>query len=136
MDAGSSKSDIIKAPSTTLLGDSASGPDSYQDTPRRYAYLKRCQPYLSGLAIRVATLIVIVAVLIGLGLGLQYTEGMPQAEDFSHLTFDWQIDPRSYLSPFNSSFGSYNVLLDGHSHSTYSDGKMKVDQLLDWHLGR
>lgn len=142
MDAGSSKSDIIKAPSVTLLGDTSTcGQDSFQDTPRRrrhrcYAYLRRHQPYLSGLAIRLATLIVIVGVLIGLGLGLQYTEGMPRAEDFSHLTFDWQIDPRSFLSPFNTTFGPYNVLLDGHSHSTYSDGKMNVEQLLDWHLGK
>lgn len=142
MDAGSSKSDIIKAPSVTLFGDTSTcGQDSFQDTPRGrrrrcYAYLRRHRPYLSGLAIRLATLIVIVGVLIGLGLGLQYTEGMPRAEDFSHLTFDWQIDPRSFLSPFNSTFGSYNVLLDGHSHSTYSDGKMNVEQLLDWHLGK
>lgn len=138
MDAGSSKSDIVKAPSVTLLGDTSTcGQDSFQDTPRRrYAYLRRCRPYLSGLAIRLATLIVIIGVLIGLGLGLQYTEGMPRAEDFTHLTFDWQIDPRSFLSPFNTTFGSYNVLLDGHSHSTYSDGKMNVEQLLDWHLGK
>ncbi|KAI7883049.1 PHP domain-like protein, partial [Lichtheimia hyalospora FSU 10163] len=136
MDAGSSKSDIIKAPSATLLGDTTSGQSSLQALPRRrrYVYLRRWLPYLSGLAIRVATLIVIIAVLIGLGLGLQYTEGMPRAEDFTHLTFDWHIDPSSFLSPFNSTFGSYNVLLDGHSHSTYSDGKMNVDQLLDWHL--
>ncbi|RCI05107.1 hypothetical protein CU098_013312, partial [Rhizopus stolonifer] len=48
--------------------------------------------------------------------------------------FNWKINPRDYLQPYNTSF-QYNVLLDGHSHSTYSDGKMNVRQLLDWHIG-
>ncbi|KAF7721531.1 hypothetical protein EC973_004529 [Apophysomyces ossiformis] len=73
------------------------------------------------------------AVLMAIGFGLQYTEGLPRSEDFSNLHFDWKIDPGSYLTPFNSSF-RYNVLLDGHSHSTYSDGKMNVRQLLEWHI--
>jgi hypothetical protein len=60
---------------------------------------------------------------------------MPQEEDFSHLEFNWQVDPSSYLIPYNQSF-QYNILLDGHAHSTYSDGKMNVKQLLDWHIGK
>ncbi|KAI9030967.1 Polymerase/histidinol phosphatase-like protein [Phycomyces nitens] len=98
--------------------------------PKRHAKLLK---YLGGLAIRVATMVVVLGVLIGLGLGLMYTEGLPSSEDFSHLVFDWKVNPRSYLLPFNQSF-EYNVLLDGHSHSTFSDGKMNIRQLLDWHI--
>lgn len=91
--------------------------------------------YLMGLATRILSLIIILAVLIAIGIGLIYTDNLPKSEDFSHLQFDWKINPSSYLTPWNSSF-QYNVLLDGHSHSTYSDGKMNVRQLLDWHLGK
>ncbi|ORZ18830.1 Polymerase/histidinol phosphatase-like protein [Absidia repens] len=58
---------------------------------------------------------------------------MPKPEDFTTLDFDWHVDPSSYLTPYNQSF-QYNVLLDGHSHSTFSDGKMNIKQLLDWHI--
>lgn len=91
--------------------------------------------YLMGLASRIFTLIIIIGVLIAIGIGLRYTDGLPKSEDFSHLSFDWKINPASYLTPYNTSF-QYNVLLDGHSHSTYSDGKMNIRQLLDWHLGK
>lgn len=91
--------------------------------------------YFIGLASRIGSLIVILGVLIAIGIGLRYTDGVPKSEDFSNLSFDWKINPGSYLTPFNTSF-QYNVLLDGHSHSTYSDGKMNVRQLLDWHIGR
>ncbi|KAI8879983.1 hypothetical protein K501DRAFT_302632 [Backusella circina FSU 941] len=43
--------------------------------------------YIRGLLIRIATLIVIIGVLIGIGLGLLYTDGMPDSEDFTHLDF-------------------------------------------------
>ncbi|KAF8950394.1 hypothetical protein BGZ46_004567, partial [Entomortierella lignicola] len=35
----------------------------------------------------------------------------------------------------NTSFGdNYDVLLDGHSHTTYSDGRMSPESLLNWHI--
>src|SRR6266511_4529943 len=55
--------------------------------------------------------------------------------DNSDLEFDWKIDPSSYLHKMNQSFGDFNILLDGHSHTTYSDGKMTPDQLLRWSIG-
>ncbi|CAO3674285.1 unnamed protein product [Umbelopsis vinacea] len=91
--------------------------------------------YLLGLLVRVLTLIAIIGVLAGIGIGLTYTDGLPDPDDYSNLEFNWTISPSSYLRPYNSTF-KYNVLLDGHSHSTYSDGKMTVRQLLDWHIGR
>ncbi|ORY95246.1 Polymerase/histidinol phosphatase-like protein [Syncephalastrum racemosum] len=104
-----------------------------QERGRVRHYLHCAKPYLLGFSVRVAGLIVLLAVLIGLGLGLRYTEGMPRPEDDSNLVFDWRVDPASYLTPFNQSF-QYNVLLDGHAHSTYSDGRMNVRQLLEWHI--
>lgn len=125
-----------KSPGAVLLpdhnGSSSSGGGCVRalSADRFYGW----KPSLSGLAIRLATLIAIVGILIALGLGLRYTDGLPRSEDFSQLTFDWHIDPSSYLQPFNTSF-QYNVLLDGHAHSTYSDGYMNVRQLLEWHIG-
>lgn len=90
--------------------------------------------YFWGLLYRIASLIVILGVLIAIGIGLRYTDGLPKPEDFSKLKFDWKINPRDYLTPYNTTF-QYNTLMNGHAHSTYSDGKMNVRQLLDWHLG-
>ncbi|KAG0095974.1 hypothetical protein BGZ93_005156 [Podila epicladia] len=66
-----------------------------------------------------------------------FREGQPQLSDYSAIKeFDWPpIQPRSYLSPMNSSFGNvYDVLLDGHSHTTYSDGRMSPETLIKWHI--
>ncbi|KAG0334552.1 hypothetical protein BG000_008236 [Podila horticola] len=66
-----------------------------------------------------------------------FREGQPQLSDYSAIKeFDWPpIQPRSYLSPMNSSFGNdYDVLLDGHSHTTYSDGRMTPETLIKWHI--
>ncbi|CAG8476916.1 2985_t:CDS:2 [Cetraspora pellucida] len=57
---------------------------------------------------------------------------VPERSDYSHLEFDWKVDPSSYLRPIDNTFVDYNVLLDGHSHTTYSDGRMKPEQLLQW----
>lgn len=102
---------------------------------RKQLLWSRAKPYLAGLALRLSTLIAIIAILIGIGLGLRYNDNVPQPENFSDLTFDWHVDPSSYLQPFNASF-QYNVLLDGHSHSNFSDGRMNVRQLLEWHIGK
>lgn len=112
------------------------------DTIKPTSFRQRCKhfflihsDYFLGLLYRIAALVVIIGVLVGLGLGLRYTDGLPQSEDFSTLAFDWKINPGDYLTPYNASF-QYNVLMNGHSHSTYSDGKMNVRQLLDWHIGK
>ncbi|KAI8095127.1 polymerase/histidinol phosphatase-like protein [Gilbertella persicaria] len=107
------------------------GPTSYAEHLKHF--WRTHLDYFWGLLFRVISLIVIIGVLIAIGIGLRYTDNMPKPEDFSHLEFNWKINPRDYLQPYNTSF-QYNVLLDGHSHSTYSDGKMNVRQLLDWHI--
>lgn len=102
-------------------------------TNRVKSFLKNNSQYLKGVLIRVSVLIAVLAVLIGVSLGVIYSDNLPRSEDFSHLEFDWKITPQNYLTPYNTS-QTYNVLLDGHAHSTYSDGKMNVRQLLNWHL--
>lgn len=111
-----------------------SSPHNLAFGERLKAFLHAHSDYLWGLLYRIASLIVILGVLIAIGIGLRYTDGMPKPEDFSKLKFDWKINPRDYLTPYNTTF-QYNTLMNGHAHSTYSDGKMNVRQLLDWHLG-
>ena len=52
------------------------------------------------------------------------------SSDYSDIKFDWKWDPKSYLNPVNNAFGEFNVLLDGHSHTSISDGRMNPEQLL------
>ncbi|CAG8456199.1 285_t:CDS:2 [Diversispora eburnea] len=42
-------------------------------------------------------------------------------DDYSNVEFDWKIDPASYLTMDADVFGNYNILLNGHAHTTYSD---------------
>lgn len=87
---------------------------------------------------RLLLLAVILAVLIASTLLYSFRSRQPELSDYSAVQdFDWTpINPRSYLSPMNASFGDqYDVLLDGHSHSTYSDGRMTPETLLKWHIG-
>ncbi|KAI8643301.1 Polymerase/histidinol phosphatase-like protein [Parasitella parasitica] len=100
---------------------------------RLQTFFHRHSEYFWHLLYRVATLIVTLAVLVAIGIGLRYTDSMPKPEDFSKLTFDWKVNPREYLTPYNTTF-QYNVLMNGHAHSTFSDGKMNVRQLLQWHI--
>ncbi|KAF8944412.1 hypothetical protein BGZ47_004244 [Haplosporangium gracile] len=86
---------------------------------------------------RLLLLVVILAVLIVSTLFYSFRESQPELADYDSLTeFNWTpINPRSYLSPMNASFGEdYDVLLDGHSHSIYSDGRMSPETLLKWHI--
>ncbi|KAJ2209577.1 hypothetical protein IW143_004522, partial [Coemansia sp. RSA 520] len=48
------------------------------------------------------------------------------------MEFDWKTDPRSYLKPMDSNFTDYNVLLDAHMHTTYSDGVLSPKQAIDY----
>lgn len=122
-------------PITTISDTSTSNTTPVTFRQRLQTFFHIHSNYFVGLLYRIAALIVILGVLIGIGIGLRYTDGLPQSEDFSTLSFDWKINPGDYLAPYNTSF-QYNVLMNGHSHSTYSDGKMNVRQLLDWHIGK
>ncbi|KAG0338117.1 hypothetical protein BG004_007347 [Podila humilis] len=85
---------------------------------------------------RLLLVVVIIAVLIVSTLLYSFRPGQLELADYAAIQeFDWTpTQPKSYLSPMNASFGEYDVLLDGHSHSTYSDGRMDPETLLKWHL--
>ncbi|KAG0040915.1 hypothetical protein BGZ83_002414 [Gryganskiella cystojenkinii] len=86
---------------------------------------------------RLLLLWVILAIVIAATIVYSFRPGQPELVDYAALTsFDWTpINPRSYLSPMNATFGDqYDTLLDGHSHSVYSDGRMSPDTLLKWHI--
>ena len=34
--------------------------------------------------------------------------------------------------PWDKTFGKYNVLIETHSHSTFSDGAMSAEQVVEW----
>ncbi|KAF9387081.1 hypothetical protein BGX21_000651 [Mortierella sp. AD011] len=85
---------------------------------------------------RLLILIIILALLIASTLLYSFRDNQPASVDYAGVTeFNWTINPRSYLNPMNTSFGNdYDVLLDGHSHTTYSDGRMSPETLLKWHI--
>ncbi|KAG0366119.1 Polymerase/histidinol phosphatase-like protein [Gamsiella multidivaricata] len=79
----------------------------------------------------------ILAVLIASTIMYSLREGQPESLDYAQVNdFDWTpINPRGYLKPWNETFGDqWDVLLDGHSHSRYSDGRMGSETLLKWHI--
>lgn len=128
------KYDMINKSSTSLRGPEEERPTYLTFSQRLSSFWHKHVDYFWGLLYRIVSLIVIIGVLIAIGIGLKYTDNIPKPEDFSKLEFNWKINPADYLTPYNASF-QHNVLLNGHAHSTYSDGKMNIRQLLDWHLG-
>ncbi|KAJ1883390.1 hypothetical protein H4R99_000711 [Coemansia sp. RSA 1722] len=77
--------------------------------------------------------VIVIMLLVAVGIPVS-DNGVPAAGDYSNMQFDWQLDPRSYLKPFNASFTQYNVLLDAHLHTTYSDGVLSPKQALEFAL--
>ncbi|RKP26355.1 Polymerase/histidinol phosphatase-like protein [Syncephalis pseudoplumigaleata] len=61
----------------------------------------------------------------------------PGQYDYQSLVFDDMEVPRSELVPIGLSGSTdnataYNIRLDGHAHTTMSDGRLRPDQLVDW----
>src|SRR6056297_1999106 len=54
--------------------------------------------------------------------------GPPQTK-YTDDSFDW-----SYKPVGESTGGGYNVLVDTHSHTLYSDGILTVEQNIKWHI--
>ncbi|CAG8691222.1 25412_t:CDS:2 [Dentiscutata erythropus] len=91
----------------------------------------RFNRYLHKMFSRLCQFTIIIIVMCILLTIYKYKVDIDQS-DFSHLEFDWErVNPASYLTPMDNPF-KYNILLDGHSHTTYSDGRMKPEQLLKW----
>ncbi|KAJ1912564.1 hypothetical protein H4219_005549 [Mycoemilia scoparia] len=77
----------------------------------------------------ITLLVFLVLFLIMIPVSTQMTK---DSTDYSKAQFNWTTDPRSYLTPMDPDFGNYNILLDAHSHTTYSDGKMTPEQLVEY----
>ncbi|KAJ2173828.1 hypothetical protein EV181_007308, partial [Coemansia sp. RSA 532] len=50
--------------------------------------------------------------------------------DYGTMKFDWTTDPSAWLKPADPAYSDYNVLLDGHAHTTLSDGRLTPEQLV------
>ncbi|KAJ1765599.1 hypothetical protein LPJ69_001223 [Coemansia sp. RSA 1752] len=75
--------------------------------------------------------IIVILLLVAVGVPVS-DNGVPQPGDYTKMEFDWKTDPRSYLKPMDSNFTDYNVLLDAHMHTTYSDGVLSPKQAIDY----
>ena len=52
--------------------------------------------------------------------------------DLVDFPFRYNISADNDTVPWNPSFGPYNVLLETHTHTTYSDGSMSPAQVVEW----
>ncbi|KAI8323207.1 PHP domain-like protein [Martensiomyces pterosporus] len=77
--------------------------------------------------------IIVILLLVAVGIPVS-DNGVPPVADYSRMTFDWQNDPRSYLSPMDANFTDYNILLDAHLHTVYSDGSLTPKQALEFSI--
>ncbi|ORX94308.1 PHP domain-like protein [Basidiobolus meristosporus CBS 931.73] len=95
----------------------------------RTKYKLFSRSYLLSCGCRALTLTLSLVILIVIVTLIKY-HATPTTDDYSKVTFDWKVDPTKYLRPYNSTFGTYNILLDGHTHTVYSDGKLTPEQII------
>ncbi|PWA02246.1 hypothetical protein BB558_001621 [Smittium angustum] len=102
--------------------------------PQKPSYTARSKTllfeYFKKLGIRILYFIVYLAIFIAILLYLK-TKINYEELDYTKIQFPWHSDPKSYLVPYNQTFGDYNILLDTHSHTTYSDGRMSPGKLIE-----
>ncbi|KAJ2162738.1 hypothetical protein GGF46_000463 [Coemansia sp. RSA 552] len=56
--------------------------------------------------------------------------------NFRSMGFDWKTNPRDHLVPADPEYSDYNVLVDGHSHTTLSDGRLTPEQLVEYSIAQ
>ncbi|KAJ2006401.1 hypothetical protein GGI04_000942 [Coemansia thaxteri] len=56
--------------------------------------------------------------------------------DFGAMKFDWATTPRDHLLPVDPAYSDFNVLLDGHAHTTVSDGRLSPEQLVEYSIAQ
>ncbi|KAJ2337687.1 hypothetical protein GGI00_000050 [Coemansia sp. RSA 2681] len=56
--------------------------------------------------------------------------------DFGAMRFDWKTNPRDHLVPVDPEYSEFNVLLDGHAHTTVSDGRLTPEQLVEYSIAQ
>jgi PHP domain len=85
-----------------------------------------------GRAIQVS---LVLTVLIAILIKLKYTD--KPRRDLPHLVtfpFRYNISADPDTVPWDPSFGDYNVLLETHTHTYFSDGSMSPEQVVEWAL--
>ena len=78
-----------------------------------------------------AILVVLIAVLIKLKYVDKPPRDLPQTVQFP---FRYNITGDPDTVPWDPDFGPYNVLLEMHSHTVFSDGAMTPEQMVEWAL--
>ncbi|CAG8444264.1 9238_t:CDS:2 [Ambispora gerdemannii] len=92
----------------------------------------KLRPYFRGACRRLFSFILILIVLFTALTFVKY-KAVPSLYTYDDIKFSWKpIEPLSYLKPINETFGEITLLLDGHAHTTESDGAMKPEMLLKW----
>ena len=76
-----------------------------------------------------AILIVLIAVLIRLKYANKPPRDFPTRAEFD---FRYNLNADADTVPWDPDFGPYNVLLEMHSHTYYSDGSMSPEQVVEW----
>ena len=88
-----------------------------------------------SLSLYVFTIVAIAA--FGLVVNLQTPYSYARPPIYNDM-FDWTYNPLTdgNLQPFREKLppSSVNVILDQHSHTTYSDGSLSPEMLIQWHL--
>ncbi|KAJ2322227.1 hypothetical protein GGI00_005952, partial [Coemansia sp. RSA 2681] len=129
--------ETVRAIGSSSGGGGGGGPgDSWPEMnvePRR---AKVSRLLLRGLLHFIKVMIItILVILLMAAVGIPVSDnGVPLPGDYTKMAFDWQLDPRSYLSPFNASFTDFNILLDAHLHTVYSDGALSPQQAVEFSL--
>ncbi|KYR02290.1 hypothetical protein DLAC_01122 [Tieghemostelium lacteum] len=82
-------------------------------------------------SLRRLILTVVIATLVSV-IGVLIYNSPPSLYTSYELVINWSYDPR-VLIPFDSNF-TYNILLDSHCHTTYSDGSLTPEQNIQWHI--
>jgi hypothetical protein len=82
---------------------------------------------------RALQLTAILTVLIAVLIKIKYTNKPPR--DFptrATFPFHYNLTADPDTVPWDPDFGPYNVLLETHSHTYYSDGSMSPEQMVEW----
>ena len=86
--------------------------------------------WLFGLAIKIPSICIVIGILLAFG-EMTYLWWVPMDHTYVDTVFTYKNDPSTYLKPYNESF-EYNFLLDAHSHTRNTDGKLSPQQAVEW----
>ncbi|KAI9503353.1 Polymerase/histidinol phosphatase-like protein [Coemansia spiralis] len=123
--------------SVTELGRRFSLADTHRQSASKATSRKTCaKRYARQIGKRAGVAAAILVVLAIVLIPVHESSGIKNAYNYRDITFDWETTPGDYLVPMNPDFSDYNVLIDGHSHTTLSDGKLTPEQLVEYSIAQ